>query len=86
MECLTDLCQELMFINSNSDAFLGYAGWAAGSFSPTTYNLTLTPFETMSGNKTMFTDQPILAQCIVGTRTGGGIASRRERQGWNIIT
>lgn len=80
MECLTDLCQELMFINSNSDTFLGYAGWAAGSFSPSSYVLTLTPFETMSGNSTVFTDQEILTQCIVGTRSGEGIASKKQRR------
>jgi endoglucanase len=69
-----------MFINSNSDTFLGYAGWAAGSFSPTSYELTLTPFETTSGNSTLFTDQEILTKCIVGTRTGSGIATKKQRR------
>lgn len=64
----------LMFINANSDAYLGYAGWSAGGFD-TKYNLTLTPF----GSAGNFTDQPIMKQCIVGMRTGDGIASKRKR-------
>jgi endoglucanase len=35
------------------------------------YNLTMTP----KGSVGNFTDQPIVAQCLVGTRNGGGIAS-----------
>jgi endoglucanase len=63
-----------MFVNANADAYLGYSGWAAGAFSPTTYNLTETPI----GSAGNFTDQPIVAQCIVGTHTAGGIASKRD--------
>jgi endoglucanase len=73
-QCLTDLCNTLTFINANTDAYLGYVGWAAGGFSPTTYNLTMTPLGA-TGN---FTDQPIVNQCLVGTRNGGGIASKRS--------
>ena len=73
------MCQTLMFINANSDAYLGYNGWGAGGFSPTSYNLTETPMTTESGNGTTFTDQPIVSQCIVGTRTGDGIASKHKR-------
>ncbi|KAN0102309.1 glycoside hydrolase family 5 protein [Hyaloscypha variabilis] len=73
--CLTDLCNTLTFINANPDTYLGYVGWAAGGFAPVGYNLTMTPFGS-SGN---FTDQQIVAQCVVGTRNGQGIASFKKR-------
>jgi endoglucanase len=76
---LNDVCQELIFINANDDVYLGYAGWAAGSFSATTYNLTETPFSITAGNTTTFTDQQMVTQCIAGTRQGGGIASKHKR-------
>ncbi|KAG4442571.1 hypothetical protein IFR05_001983 [Cadophora sp. M221] len=72
--CLTNVCNMLMFINANSDAYLGYAGWSAGGFD-TKYNLTETPF----GSAGNFTDQSIVKQCIVGMRIGDGIASKRRR-------
>ena len=28
--CVTDVCEELSYLNSNSDVWLGWAGWAAG--------------------------------------------------------
>lgn len=74
-KCLTDFCNTLTFINANTDAYMGYVGWAAGGFSPTTYNLTMTPL----GSAGNFTDQPIVKQCLVGTRNGGGIASKKRR-------
>jgi hypothetical protein len=74
-KCLTNFCNTLTFINANPDTYLGYVGWAAGGFSPSTYNLTMTPIGS-SGN---FTDQPIVAQCLVGTRNGQGIASFKKR-------
>lgn len=75
-KCLTDLCNTLMFINANTDAYLGYSGWSAGGFSATDYNLTETPI----GSAGNFTDQPIVTQCIVGTRTGSGIASKKRSE------
>ncbi|PVH72965.1 glycoside hydrolase family 5 protein [Cadophora sp. DSE1049] len=72
--CLTNVCNMLMFINANPDAYLGYVGWSAGGFD-TKYNLTETPF----GSAGNFTDQPVVKQCIVGMRTGDGIASKRRR-------
>ncbi|KAG8973465.1 Endoglucanase EG-II [Tulasnella sp. 425] len=30
--CVTDMCSQLSFLKHNSDVFLGYAGWSAGSF------------------------------------------------------
>ncbi len=59
--CLTDLCQELDTLNKYSDAYLGWVGWAAGSFD-TSYVLSETP--TQSGST--WTDQPLVKQCIVG--------------------
>ena len=73
-QCLTNVCNMLMFINANPDAYLDYVGWSAGGFD-TKYNLTETPF----GSAGNFTDQPIVKQCIVGMRTGGGIASKKRK-------
>lgn len=64
IQCLAFLCNELAFINSNPNAFIGYTAWAAGGFSPIDYNLTMTPKGTV-GN---FTDQETVRQCVVGTR------------------
>lgn len=57
----------MKFINDNSDVYLGYTGWAAGGFSPLSYNLTMTP----KGSNGSFVDQDIVTQCLVGMRTGG---------------
>lgn len=65
-QCLTDLCNTLAFVNSASDVYLGYTGWSAGGFSATDYNLTMTPF----GSAGNFTNQKIVQQCLVDTRTG----------------
>lgn len=46
--CSKYLCSELAYLNSNSDVYLGYVGWAAGGFD-STYELTETP--TYSGGK-----------------------------------
>ena len=32
--CVTDVCEELSYLNSNSDVWLGWAGWAAGMRGP----------------------------------------------------
>lgn len=63
-KCITDLCNELAFINMNTEAFIGYTAWAAGGFSPLDYNLTLTP----KGSAGKFTDQEIASRCVIGTR------------------
>jgi hypothetical protein len=65
-QCVTDLCATLTFINSNTDVYMGYVGWAAGGFSPTDYNLTMTPM----GSNGSFMDQEIVQKCVVGTRSG----------------
>ncbi|KAK3072419.1 Endoglucanase EG-II [Teratosphaeriaceae sp. CCFEE 6253] len=59
--CLTALCQQFDTLNSYSDVFLGWTGWAAGKFD-TSYVLSETP--TLSGG--VYTDQPLVKQCIVG--------------------
>ncbi|KAL1849944.1 hypothetical protein Daus18300_013078 [Diaporthe australafricana] len=64
--CITDLCNELAFINANTEAYIGYTAWSAGGFSPLDYNLTLTPKGT-AGN---FTDQELASRCVIGTRNG----------------
>ena len=65
--CLTDLCKVADFLNQNSGAYLGFLGWSAGSFDPTSYVLSLTP--TQSGST--WTDQPLLTKCIAGKFSGG---------------
>jgi endoglucanase len=55
--CEMYVCQALAYLNQNSDVYLGWTGWAAGSFD-TSYVLSETP----NGN----TDQPIVSQCIAG--------------------
>jgi len=59
--CLTNVCQELDALNSYSDVYLGWTGWAAGMFD-TSYVLSETP--TLNGNT--YTDQPLVKQCIAG--------------------
>ena len=59
--CFTDLCEELQFLNLHSNLFLGWIGWAAGSFA-TNYVLAETPFESNG----VFTDQQLVKKCIVG--------------------
>ena len=65
--CMTDVCQVADYLNQNSDVYLGMLGWAAGSFDPTSYVLSLTP--TQSG--TTWTDQPLLTKCFAEKFSGG---------------
>ena len=60
--CITNVCDVIDFLNTNSDQFLGYVGWAAGSFA-SSYVLSLVP----DGD----TDVPLMAQCFAG-KFGGG--------------
>jgi len=57
--CETDLCQQIAYLNENSDVFLGYIGWAAGNFL-TTYVLSETPTDTNG----VWTDTPLVSACI----------------------
>ncbi len=63
--CLSNLCAALDLLNNNADVYLGWTGWAAGSFDQS-YVLSLTP--TKSGST--WTDQPLLSQCVAGRFTG----------------
>jgi endoglucanase len=53
--CEQYLCSQIAYLNSNSDVYLGYIGWAAGSFD-STYVLTMTP----NGNQ----DTALVKACI----------------------
>lgn len=53
--CLKYVCSALDFMNANSDVYLGWIGWGAGSFD-SSYILNMSP----SGN----TDTPLVAQCL----------------------
>ncbi|KAH8889182.1 cellulase-domain-containing protein [Thozetella sp. PMI_491] len=57
--CKAYICQAIDYLNQNSDVFLGYVGWAAGSFSPT-YALTETP--TFDGST--WSDTALVAACM----------------------
>ncbi|KAH6683141.1 glycoside hydrolase superfamily [Halenospora varia] len=57
--CTKYMCQEIAYLNANSDVYLGYVGWAAGSFG-TTYELNETP--TGSGNN--WQDTSLVKACL----------------------
>ncbi|KAF7892298.1 uncharacterized protein EAF01_010378 [Botrytis porri] len=57
--CQTYLCQQVAYLNANSDVYLGYIGWSAGSFD-STYILTETP----NGSGSSMTDQALVAACL----------------------
>ncbi|RFU80562.1 endoglucanase ii [Trichoderma arundinaceum] len=57
--CIQYVCQQLQYLNQNSDVYLGYVGWAAGSFD-STYILTETP----NGSGSSWTDTSLVASCI----------------------
>jgi endoglucanase len=58
--CFTAFCAQNAFLNQNSDVFLGYIAWGAGSFS-TSYVLSLTP----SKQNGVFVDAKLASQCVV---------------------
>jgi endoglucanase len=57
--CVTYLSQQLAFVSQNSDVFLGYVGWAAGSFA-SSYTLTETPTE----NGSTWTDTLLVSSAL----------------------
>jgi endoglucanase len=63
--CFTDFCNQNSFINNNSDVYLGYIAWGAGSFNASSIE-NLTP--TKSGTK--WTDQQMAIKCVIGVWTG----------------
>jgi len=71
--CVTYLCQELGYLNFNSDVFLGWVGWGAGSFD-STYVLTETP----TGSAGSMTDTLLTSSCIVGQFHPNGNVTKRH--------
>lgn len=57
---MTDFCAQNKAISANSDVYIGFVGWGAGSFD-TTYILTLTPL----GEPGNYTDNKLMEQCIL---------------------
>ncbi|PVH71778.1 glycoside hydrolase family 5 protein [Cadophora sp. DSE1049] len=68
--CFTDFCAQNKYLNDNSDVFLGYIAWAAGSFS-TSYVLSLTP----SKQNGKYVDNQLASQCVVAPWTNAGLAT-----------
>jgi len=58
--CVTYIQQQLAYLNTNSDVYLGWTGWAAGAFDPS-YVLSMVPTNT-SG---VWTDTMLVAQALV---------------------
>ncbi|KAL7780827.1 glycoside hydrolase family 5 protein [Trichoderma afarasin] len=58
--CEQYMCQQIQYLNQNSDVYMGYVGWAAGSFDPG-YPLAETPVQASSG---AWTDQPLVSMCL----------------------
>lgn len=59
--CVTFVCEELAYLNSNADVYLGYVGWSAGAFQPSwDYVDSLVPTE--SGNT--WTDTLLMSSCF----------------------
>lgn len=57
--CEQYLCQQLQYINQNSDVYMGYVTWAAGSFD-STYALDERPVQ----NGNTWTDTALVKACI----------------------
>jgi len=68
--CMVDFCEQNKFINANSDVFLGFVGWGAGSFDAS-YILSLTPIPDGPGH---YTDNKLMKQCIIGEYGKAGLA------------
>ncbi|KAH8127644.1 endo beta-1,4-glucanase [Trichoderma asperellum] len=58
--CEQYLCQQIQYLNQNADVYMGYVGWAAGSFDPG-YPLAETPVQNADGS---WTDQPLVQLCL----------------------
>ncbi|KAL7930108.1 glycoside hydrolase family 5 protein [Trichoderma chlorosporum] len=62
--CMVDFCAQNQAISNNSDVYIGFVGWGAGSFD-TTYILTLTPL----GEPGNYTDNKLMNECILSQFT-----------------
>ncbi|MCJ1294941.1 hypothetical protein MMC34_006501 [Xylographa carneopallida] len=70
-DCLLAVCQALSYLDANSDVYLGYTGWGAGSFAPS-YVLSMTPFGSAA---TGWTDQELVSQCFASVAGGSNSTS-----------
>ncbi|PVH89393.1 glycoside hydrolase family 5 protein [Cadophora sp. DSE1049] len=57
--CVQYMCSQVAFLNANSDVYLGYVGWSAGSFD-SSYVLTETP----SGSGSYWQDTLLVKSCL----------------------
>ncbi|CAN8104723.1 unnamed protein product [Discula destructiva] len=58
--CDKFVCEELAYLDQNSDVFMGYVGWAAGAFD-SSYALTLTP---TGSNAAAMQDTSLMTSCF----------------------
>ncbi|KAM0426323.1 hypothetical protein ACHAPT_008363 [Fusarium lateritium] len=58
--CMEKFCAQNEYISKNSDVFIGFVGWGAGSFKYD-YVLTLTPIKSGDG----YEDNKLMKQCIL---------------------
>ena len=59
--CVTYVCEELAYLNANTDVYLGYTGWSAGAFQPS-WNYVLSLVPTLSGST--WTDTLLASSCF----------------------
>jgi len=60
--CVKYVCQQLAYLDANSDVYLGYVGWSAGAFQPS-WNYVLSLVPTQNGNS--WTDTLLMKSCFV---------------------
>lgn len=58
----SEVCKALTYLDENADVYLGYLGWAAGSFEET-YILSLIPTGSDTDPDKMI-DQPLITKCF----------------------
>ncbi|CAK7206105.1 hypothetical protein SEUCBS139899_008889 [Sporothrix eucalyptigena] len=58
--CVQYVCELMKFLNANSDVFIGTVAWAAGSFDPSTYELSVVPTRVGS----TWTDAELVTSCL----------------------
>ncbi|KAM0743095.1 hypothetical protein ACQRIT_003272 [Beauveria bassiana] len=58
--CMEKFCAQNKFISENTDVFVGFVGWSAGSLDHT-YVMSLTP----TGSPGAYTDNKLMKQCIL---------------------
>ncbi|ATY62125.1 glycoside hydrolase family GH5 [Cordyceps militaris] len=63
--CMKKFCAQNTFIAQNTDVFVGFVGWSAGSFD-STYVMSLTP----TGSAGDYTDNKLMQQCILDVFQG----------------